>query len=958
MITHPIMRVLFVTLLSVLLGLTTSQHGQAQESYLPQSYVPLQGQGFNMLSNAQGHRQQPNNIYGQYPTHSPFMRERFGTLSVPPEQLSGMIDQNEYSGSYNQDGSPIERAYAKRIIEPLQQFGYELFKSAEDDFESRRNMRASGMPDHVPAPYNPYSHGHFYNGSKSQISSNYDQEYDRGYQDAIRDQNINARRSGLPAGAVQDDFILSSGDRVEIIFRGQEDLRGLYTVNTEGLLIVEDFPPVLAAGRSFEQLREALKTHAQSRHNTDIFVSLDSVRQIDVLIVGHVEKPGRQILTVFHSALDALIEAGGVKKTGSLREIKLVRNGRSTIIDLYGLLMHGSTTMDFQLRDGDRIVVPPIGATIAISGNVNRPGIYEIRSDASHNQLGNKAAEKLSLNELLDMSGGLVSGGQNRFVKLSLTNDGRETVEEISSGYAMRMKPLFTQNDILKIAPSDEVRSGMIELTGHTRSPGLYDFSTTRNLSNLLSNDHIFGPDIYPLIGAIERWNADQLAPEYLPFPPLMVLKGRYDRKLQEGDIIHLFSRTQIQHLQRQTQHSDIVAKNNDHLGTATNLTAQDMNAITPASGTARHINAQYNEYGSSSYEDDDAYIHDPVLISFLTERFVFIRGAVRQEGAYPATDGINLKNIIAAAGGLTLEANTHKIELTSAMLPSSDHAGEIATDRISIDFTQTNPENIQIKPGDTIRVNQKFKKISDASVQIIGEVNHPGRYDLLPGDKLSNLLARAGGLTDQAYPNGTIFSRDSARRAEEVRFRNAARELKRSVAAAMSTAEEKPNHMQVAMTHELIAELNNIEAVGRITVEANPGTLAAQPALDILLEAEDKIYIPKRPLTVRVTGEVLSPAMLQFRDGKNPRDYIDEAGGYSFHADKKRAFVLYPDGSAEPLLLNIWNHNAVKIPPGSTIVVPKDPKPFDFMESAKDFSQILSNLAITGIFLDDISND
>lgn len=108
----------------------------------------------------------------------------------------------------------------------------------------------------------------------------------------------------------------------------------------------------------------------------------------------------------------------------------------------------------------------------------------------------------------------------------------------------------------------------------------------------------------------------------------------------------------------------------------------------------------------------------------------------------------------------------------------------------------------------------------------------------------------------------------------------------------------------------------------------------------------------------MRVNGEVLSPANLQFRKNKSPRDYIMEAGGFTYNADKDRAFVLYPDGSAQPLLVNTWNHKATFIPPGSTIVVPRDPKPFDFMQSAKDISQILSNLAVTGIFLDDIRDD
>ncbi|MBI4031228.1 MAG: capsule biosynthesis GfcC family protein, partial [Proteobacteria bacterium] len=273
---------------------------------------------------------------------------------------------------------------------------------------------------------------------------------------------------------------------------------------------------------------------------------------------------------------------------------------------------------------------------------------------------------------------------------------------------------------------------------------------------------------------------------------------------------------------------------------------------------------------------------------------------------------------------------------------------------RIAVDYRETNPSDVIIGPGDSIRIKQKFQKVAGNSVLIVGEVENPGRYDLIAGDKMSDLLRRAGGLTAQAYPNGAIFSRENERRAEESRFHAQAQELEVKLAAAMNQ-EKEPDETKIATVQNLVTQLRNAEAVGRITVETDPGILTTQPELDILLEAGDRIYVPKRPLTVRVAGEVLSPASLQFRKNKDPRDYIMEAGGFTFDADKDRVFVIYPDGSAQPLLVNTWNHTPVFIPPGSTVVVPRDPKPFDFIQTAKDVSQILSNLAITGIFIDDI---
>lgn len=767
--------------------------------------------------------------------------------------------------------SALERAYSARIVDELRQFGYDLFGVPRP--ETRETL------DHIAA---------------------------------------------MPMGAVQDNFILNSGDEIEIVFSGQRTDRKTYTVDSQGLIIIEDFPPIPAAGRSIGQLRLSIEAAASNLHNTQAYVSLASVRQISVLVVGHVAKPGRQTLTVFHTVLDALMEAGGVEKTGSLRQIKLVRHGRGTIIDLYGLLVHGSTNMDLGLRDGDRIIIPPVGPTIAVAGDVKRPGIYEILpaiKGMKHDPAG--ASEKLSMNEMLDLAGGVLTPGQNRFLKLDVTGTGREQVEEVHKPF----DPMFGDGAILMVARGTEKRAGTVELSGHTRREGLHALDRAPTLSALLDDEQALGPDIYPLIGVIERWDAGQLSSTLIDFPPLLVLRGEFDRKLQDGDVVHLFSKKQIAALG---------------------------NGATDETGIQ---NASFGSADATAKEEDK--ITDPTIASFLRERSAFVRGAVRKQGAYPIAAGAALDNLIAAAGGLALEANTSNIEVTSALQGEDGQPHSRSTQRIKVNFAETNPAGVPIGAGDSIRVNQKFQKVENKSVLVIGEVLHPGRYDISPGDKVSDLVRRAGGLTLEAYPDGAIFSRETERRAEETRFRSVARDMERAIAVAIEKdGDKRPSADQISLARELASELREVEAVGRITVEADPGMLALHPELDMLLEPGDRLYIPKRPLTVRVSGEVLSPANLQFRSDKDPLAYIDEAGGFTYHADKDRAFVLYPDGSAQPLQVSAWNHKATFIPPGSTIIVPRDPKPFNFVESAKDISQILSNLAVTAIFIDDVRDD
>ncbi len=746
--------------------------------------------------------------------------------------------------------SRLEAAYAERLPEPLEQFGYDLF---------------------------------------------------------VPQENSESTRQGLPGGAAQDDFVLSAGDILDITFRGQRNTRDTVSIDSSGQLLIDDLSPLNAAGRTIGDIRAILQTEAEKLPNTEVFVALDTVRQIDVLVAGHIRRPGRQTLTVFHTALDALEQAGGIDKTGSLRRVKLVRQGRSIPIDLYGVLESGGTGQDLSLRDGDRIIVPPVGPTIAITGGVKRPGIYELPGVTG-------ADLPLNLDNLIHLGGGLLSPGQIRFMRMALTPDGQEKVQEVSQ----TSQATFGDGDILSVEPAKEKRTGTVELNGATRRAGLHALDKAPALSALLNDSQVFGADIYPLIGLIERLDRRQMTRQMIAFPPLQVLDGGFDHALLDGDIVTLFSRSQV-------------------------MAALPADPESPAPSTVISSTPPL----------------DPVVTSWLKERMAYVRGAVRNPGSWPVADGTTLESLIAAAGGMTLEANPQNIEVTSALPAQGPQQGSGGAQRSIIDLSSTDASVITIAPGDAVRINQKQRAIAENSALLTGQVLHPGRYDLLPGDRLSDLLKRAGGLTQQAYPQGTIFSRDSERRAEEQRYRAQARSLQTRLAAALEDKGDKaPDNTRITAVEGLIGQLEQARGVGRITVESDPDSLAANPALDILLEAGDRVYIPQRPLTVRVAGEILSPSNLQFRKEKEPEDYIREAGGFTYNADRDRAFVVYPDGSAQPLEVSMWQHQAVMIPPGSTIVVPRDPKPFDFVETARDVTQILSNLAVTGIFVDNIKDE
>ena len=223
-------------------------------------------------------------------------------------------------------------------------------------------------------------------------------------------------------------------------------------------------------------------------------------------------------------------------------------------------------------------------------------------------------------------------------------------------------------------------------------------------------------------------------------------------------------------------------------------------------------------------------------------------------------------------------------------------------------------------------------------------------------GECLSQLIARAGGLTAQAYPYGSVFTRDSVRRAQQEGFKRAERELNSALLVAAANRGVDIGAVQSLST--LTEDLGSVEAVGRVVIEADPTVLQVRPELDSVLEPADRIFVPKRPNSVLVIGDVLNPGALQFISGTPPDEYIRQAGGFQKSADEDRVFVVLPNGEAQPISVSVWNFTPVQIPPGSTIVVPKEPTPFDLFTFATDVSQVISQLAVTAASLAVISGN
>ncbi|MBF0339520.1 MAG: SLBB domain-containing protein [Magnetococcales bacterium] len=351
-------------------------------------------------------------------------------------------------------------------------------------------------------------------------------------------------------------------------------------------------------------------------------------------------------------------------------------------------------------------------------------------------------------------------------------------------------------------------------------------------------------------------------------------------------------------------------------------------------------------------------YERFPEILPYLLENATILTGEIRTPGVFPVLSGTPLSSLVQSGGGVTARADMKQVEISRSMV--SKEQGKASTSRTMMDFSVKKLDEFQLAPGDVLRFSPIFSDREIGYVRLEGEFFRAGLYDIRRNDKLSDVIARAGGITNHAYPHGAIFTRTAIQKSQKEGFDRVARELEMGLANLMTSSKEKGDTASMLESARgIIVSLRAVQPLGRMVVEANPEELKTNPELDIYLEAGDRLFMPKRPSEISVSGAVLNPGSFLFVQNRTPMDYIKWAGGFKDNASKGDTFLVMPDGKAQALwsLANWWDQQSSALVPGSTIVVPLDPRPFEIMGAVKDVTQILSQWAITIASLSVLSN-
>tara|TARA_R110002073_G_scaffold44448_13_gene123178 strand:- start:13273 stop:16032 length:2760 start_codon:yes stop_codon:yes gene_type:complete len=794
--------------------------------------------------------------------------------------------------------------------------------------------------------------------------------------------------SQVMTGTISDTYKLGIGDELIITLQGSKSQSFTVTVDLEGRVIIPDLKPITVSGMTYGDFRKVLKAQvSESIIGTEVYVSLATVRQISVFVAGEVNTPGVIRTSSLATPLEILMNAGGVKKTGSLRNITIYRGGEKTTLDIYGLLKGQVGSFD-TLNDGDRVIVPTIGATIALDGEMVRPGIYELPAKR----------ESIPFTEAMDMAGGTLRPAGYEISQVSVDEHGRQTFRRIE-GRGQNVK----NGEALIARLIENSQSGKVELIGHVKTPGIRSLSTSHNIYSLLGNVLNLKDDPYLLFGVIERVDKATQARYLTPFTPQTALSGNTAVHLNDRDRVVFLGRSDISFLISDDIRQVIFSGRYD-VNQTLDGGQPNPNYCEPLGHLARIINdTQTNRFATATRavfvrkeaesekdktvedeekeklrskalvsKDEEALMMEELLkkeaekkekvekgqpqcpiiyqevknlLPFILEYIVSIDGAVRLPGVYPITNGASIKSLVAVSGGMTNDANLTNIEVTS--YDSEVKSGFIEMEWNSINAHKTDISKVKINPGGGVRIGSKFSNFESGAVLMSGEFIQPGAYTIQKGEKLSDLMLRAGGVSEQAYTYGAIFTRERVKEIQRQELQKTAKHLQSAMISASVKKNIEADSLMAAQ--QLTNQLANAELIGRVVIEADPLKLSLNPELDTVLEAGDTIYIPKRPNFIIAMGDVLNPGALQFIPGKTISEYIDEVGSYTASADESRVYIVYPNGVSKPITLSSWGGDRdLSIPPGTAIVVPTDLSPYDSLSLIKEIGGIFQNLAVS----------
>ena len=704
-------------------------------------------------------------------------------------------------------------------------------------------------------------------------------------------------------------YVLGPGDEVIIDLWGATVSHIIATLGNDGAINVDNLGPVYLNGLNVKNAEKLLRSELgrifsglreDGTGDTFMRLSVGKIKGVGISILGEVVTPGMYTIPSLSSITSAIFMAGGVRETGSVRNINLYRNGKKvSTFDLYDFIFKGKFNENLRLQDNDLLTVDAYDNIITIEGAVVRPMRYELKKGQT-------------VQELLDYARGFSTHADRSKVHVVRRNTSTTgQAYDVPSGQFGSFK--LEDGDVVTVRSNPDLYDNRVSISGPVMYPGSYAISSSlKDVASLIRTAGGLREGAYELRGQITRLDEKRL-PVFISFDLQKVLKGEEYIELVREDQVKLFAEEEFI--------QDFSVSIEGHVmepGTfkfSEGMTVADV--ILLARGLREDV---LTDRGQISRRDHNGV---PVIISFnVTDALegrdniklmrgdniriyslrelqddasVTIHGMVQDPGTFTYREGLTLEDVILMARGFSNGADKTNVQISSR---GGRERGTVEKYNL-----EENPEIIHmaLKPYDIISVRRLTYFRPQTHVTIEGEVMSPGTYIIDKSEvRLSDVFADCGGFTDEAWIKGARLTRVLT--SEEVQRQRLA------VMIANQNLEGNDTIDLNALTDRYYIGIDLKKALDK------PGSTA-----DVVLRAGDIVTVPQMNNTVKVAGAVFYPNTVNFDKTLSWRDYIRQAGGFSHNARPRKTYAIYMNGKVA-----VRRFGRIPMEPGVEIVVPE----------------------------------
>jgi len=697
---------------------------------------------------------------------------------------------------------------------------------------------------------------------------------------------------------VGPDYVIGPGDSFALTLWGRVDARHTLQVDRDGQIVLPEVGALKVWGMKFADLEGYLQ-HELSRKYTDfkMSITMERLRTIQVFVVGEASAPGTYTLSSLSTVINALFAAGGPSRDGTLRRVRLFRNGQDPVeIDLYRFLLGGDKSDDMRLQNGDTIFIPLIGTVVGVSGDVKRPAIYEM-------------VEPMTLSDVLDLAGGITFAGWLQRVQVERVENHRRRIvvdfdlsdASVAQGLERPLETIIRDGDVINIFPVAGEEQNVVSLDGHVLRPGKYEWKRGLRLRDIVSSYEVMLPQPHLDYGQIERLIPPDLHPRILPFHLGRLMAGDESQnlELQQYDTIRIFAWDE-RTMQTVSVSGNVFDPNRYRL--VPEMRVSDLvdvsgglakNAYTRrAELTRRHISQEGMttekidiglEKALAGDPEHNLLLHDydhlvvrpiPDLAFGLNAE---IAGEVRFPGTYPIRKGETLSSLIERAGGYTDQAY-----LKGAV------------------FTRESAKEVQQR-----RLNEMVRQLEESML------------------------------------TSTQESISGALDAETARGEAIVLETKRELLTRLLAAE---------VTGRVVVRLDSLEDFRRskYDIELEDGDALTIPQTPGVVHVVGEVFNSTSLLYEQdgTVGRYLQKVGGMTKEADKDQVSVIKADGSVFSVQQgKRARLVFWDSSH-----NSWffgGFMSYRMDPGDTIVVPRKVDRFFWLKTTKDITQIVFQIAV-----------